>query len=123
MPVSELTAMESSELEDRLAESRRELFNLRFQKATGQLDNTARLRHVRKEVARVLTELRQRELGIGVAPLATGAPAAAEETDETPAPARRGRRARRAEAEAETPAPSEEDAAAVDADDDIEEEA
>ncbi len=47
----------------RLGESRRELFNLRFQLATGQLDNSSRLSHVRKDVARMLTVLRVREIG------------------------------------------------------------
>ncbi|HTW98414.1 MAG TPA: 50S ribosomal protein L29, partial [Acidimicrobiales bacterium] len=46
MTPSEYTGMEPSELEDKLLESRKELFNLRFQKATGQLDNTARLGRV-----------------------------------------------------------------------------
>lgn len=64
MAGSELLAMDQTELEDKLAESRKELFNLRFQKATGQLDNTARIGHVKKEVARILTLLRQQELGI-----------------------------------------------------------
>ena len=59
---SELVRMDSGELEGRLRESRKELFNLRFQLATGQLDNTARLGHVRKEVARILTVLRDREI-------------------------------------------------------------
>jgi len=45
-----------------LAESRRELFNLRFQLATGQLDNTARMSVVRKDIARALTVLRDREI-------------------------------------------------------------
>ena len=62
MAVSEYAAMEQSEIEDKLAESRKELFNLRFQKATGQLDNTSRIAHVRKDVARLLTVLRQRDL-------------------------------------------------------------
>jgi large subunit ribosomal protein L29 len=62
MAVSELATMELGELEDKLAEARKELFNLRFQLATGQLDNSARIRHVRKEVARILTYLRQHEL-------------------------------------------------------------
>ena len=64
MAASEYAAMEPSELADKLAESRKELFNLRFQRATGQLDNTARIGHVRKDVARILTVLRQQELGI-----------------------------------------------------------
>lgn len=58
----ELQQMVPEELESRLEESRRELFNLRFQLATGQLDNSARLRQVRREVARILTILRQREI-------------------------------------------------------------
>lgn len=59
---SELVLMDPTELEGRLAESRKELFNLRFQLATGQLDNTARMRDVRREVARILTVLRDREI-------------------------------------------------------------
>ncbi len=47
---------------DRLVEARQELFNLRFQKATGQLTNTARLAEVKREVARCLTEARAREI-------------------------------------------------------------
>ncbi len=46
----------------RLAEAREELFNLRFQKATGQLTNTARIAQVKREVARCLTEARTREI-------------------------------------------------------------
>ena len=59
---TEYAGMGRSELEDKLAESRKELFNLRFQKATGQLDNTARVGMAKKEVARLLTVLRQRDL-------------------------------------------------------------
>ncbi len=59
---SELVLMDPAELGTRLAESRKELFNLRFQLATGQLDNFSRLSHVRKDVARMLTELRNREI-------------------------------------------------------------
>ena len=51
-----------AELFDKLAEAKEELFNLRFQHVTGQLDNTARLSVVRKQVARVNTELREREI-------------------------------------------------------------
>ena len=50
------------ELFDQLAEAKEELFNLRFQHVTGQLDNTARLGVVRKQVARINTELREREI-------------------------------------------------------------
>jgi large subunit ribosomal protein L29 len=59
---AEILDLSSDELIDRLAEARRELFNLRFQLATGQLDNTARLGVVRKDIARVLTVLRDREI-------------------------------------------------------------
>ena len=51
-----------SELENRLSEAKQELFNLRFQNVTGQLDNTARIGQVRKDVARIETILRQREI-------------------------------------------------------------
>ena len=51
-----------TELLDRLASAKEELFNLRFQHVTGQLDNTARLGVVRKQVARLNTELREREI-------------------------------------------------------------
>ena len=60
--VSELLMMDPDELESRLTESRRELFNLRFQLATGQLDNTARMGQVRRDIARILTVLRDREI-------------------------------------------------------------
>ncbi len=82
MAASEYAAMERSELEDKLVESRRELFNLRFQKATGQLDNTARLGHVRKEVARILTVLRQQDLGLEEPGPAFGVPGARRATDD-----------------------------------------
>lgn len=58
----ELRELEDEELETRLGEYRRELFNLRFQLATGQLDNIARVNDVRKDVARILTLLRDREI-------------------------------------------------------------
>ena len=57
-----LTDLGDTDLIERLSEARAELFNLRFQFATGQLDNPARLREVRRDVARVLTELRAREI-------------------------------------------------------------
>jgi large subunit ribosomal protein L29 len=55
-------------LETRLREAKEELFNLRFQMATGQLDNNRRLRTVRHDIARIYTILRERELGLSVAP-------------------------------------------------------
>ena len=52
----------------RLREAKEELFNLRFQMATGQLDNNRRLRTVRHDIARIYTIMRERELGLSVAP-------------------------------------------------------
>jgi large subunit ribosomal protein L29 len=57
-----LRDLADGELFDRLAESKEELFNLRFQLVTGQLDNTARLGVVRKQIARIHTEVREREI-------------------------------------------------------------
>ena len=59
---SELREMDLDELESRLGQAKLELFNLRFQVVTGRLDNTARLGQVRREVARILTILREREI-------------------------------------------------------------
>ena len=63
MPTAhDLSMLDGDELASRLGESRRELFNLRFQLATGQLDNPARVGQVKREVARMLTVLRAREI-------------------------------------------------------------
>jgi large subunit ribosomal protein L29 len=59
---SELTPLDLEELESRLAEAKVELFNLRFQHVTGQLDNYARLGQLRRDVARMKTILRDREI-------------------------------------------------------------
>ena len=61
---AELRDLTTDDLSAKLAEAKEELFNLRFQNATGQLDNTARLRTVRKDIARIYTVIRERELGI-----------------------------------------------------------
>lgn len=61
----QLRALSTDELAIKLRESKEELFNLRFQAATGQLENHGRLTAVRKEIARIYTILRERELGIG----------------------------------------------------------
>jgi large subunit ribosomal protein L29 len=58
----ELRELNDVELEHRLDEVREELFNLRFQNATGQLDSTARLGQVRRDIARIETLLREREI-------------------------------------------------------------
>ena len=65
---NELRELHDDELQTRLRESKEELFNLRFQMATGQLDNNRRLRVVRHDIARIYTILRERELGLSVAP-------------------------------------------------------
>jgi large subunit ribosomal protein L29 len=64
----ELDEMNDVDLETRLRESKEELFNLRFQAATGQLESHGRLRTVKKDIARIYTVVRERELGIRVAP-------------------------------------------------------
>jgi large subunit ribosomal protein L29 len=61
---AELRALDAESLEIKLRDAKEELFNLRFQNATGQLDNTARLKTVRREIARIYTVIRERELGI-----------------------------------------------------------
>ena len=59
---NEVRELADAELETRLVESKQELFNLRFQNVTGQLDNSARIGQVRRAVARIETILRQREI-------------------------------------------------------------
>jgi large subunit ribosomal protein L29 len=60
--LKELWDLDDDQLEERLTEARHELFNLRFQHVTGQLDNHARLGQVRREIARISTLLREREI-------------------------------------------------------------
>ena len=60
----DLRALTDEELVGRLRDSKQELFNLRFQNATGQLDNNRRLQQVRRDIARIYTVMRERELGI-----------------------------------------------------------
>jgi large subunit ribosomal protein L29 len=64
LTAAELRSSSPEELTSKLAEAKEELFNLRFQSATGQLESHGRLRAVRKEIARIYTVLRERELGI-----------------------------------------------------------
>jgi large subunit ribosomal protein L29 len=59
---SELRDLDETELETRLREAKAELFNLRFQHVTGQLDNSARLGQVRRDIARIKTVLREQEI-------------------------------------------------------------
>ena len=65
---AELRELTDTDLVDRLKESKEELFNLRFQMASGQLDNNRRLRTVRREIARIYTVMRERELGLASGP-------------------------------------------------------
>ncbi|RKS69264.1 large subunit ribosomal protein L29 [Motilibacter peucedani] len=60
----EFRGLDEDELMSKLREHKEELFNLRFQAATGQLDNHGRLKSVRRDIARIYTILRERELGI-----------------------------------------------------------
>lgn len=62
MNAEDLRELTADELSEQLAEAKEELFNLRFQLATNQLDNTARLSHVKKNIARILTIAREQEL-------------------------------------------------------------
>lgn len=62
MKVSEVRSMNNAELGKQLDDSYQELFNLRFQRVAGQVSNTARFGEVRKQIARIKTVLRQREL-------------------------------------------------------------
>ena len=64
----ELDELNDVDLESKLREAKEELFNLRFQAATGQLESHGRLRTVKKDIARIDTVVRERELGIRTAP-------------------------------------------------------
>lgn len=64
MKVKELRDLTDAELDKKLTDSKDELFKLRFQMATGQLDNPMKLQEVRRKIARVKTIIRERELGI-----------------------------------------------------------
>ncbi|MEU5908367.1 50S ribosomal protein L29 [Micromonospora sp. NPDC047527] len=65
---TELRELSEEELVTKLREAKAELFNLRVQAATGQLDNNRRLQVIRREIARIYTIMRERELGLSVAP-------------------------------------------------------
>ena len=70
----ELRNVDSEDLVLKLREAKEELFNLRFQAATGQLESHGRLRAVKKEIARIYTVMRERELGITDAPETEASP-------------------------------------------------
>ena len=69
----DLRDLSDEELEHRLADTRQELFNLRVQAATGQLESHGRLRTVKRDIARIYTVVRERELGIRQTPAGSGA--------------------------------------------------
>ncbi|AZA14393.1 50S ribosomal protein L29 [Corynebacterium choanae] len=68
IPAHELRELTGEELDKRLKEAKEELFNLRFQMATGQLTNNRRLRVVKRDIARIYTVIRERELGLSEVP-------------------------------------------------------
>ena len=74
LAITELDSFENDRLTEELKKAKAELFNLRFQSATGQLENHGRVRQVKRDIARIYTVLRERELGIRVTP-AAAAPA------------------------------------------------
>ena len=88
----ELDTFEDDRLVDELKKAKEELFNLRFQSATGQLESHGRLRAVKRDIARIYTVIRERELGIRATPAPVEAPAKAE------------KKTKKAKAEADAPA-------------------
>lgn len=84
LATDELDTFEDGKLVDELKKAKEELFNLRFQSATGQLESHGRLRAVKRDIARIYTIIRERELGIRATPAAVEAPAkAAKKTKKT----------------------------------------
>jgi large subunit ribosomal protein L29 len=61
MKISDVRALSADQLEDEVLKLKKEQFNLRFQRATGQLENTSRVRQVRKDIARIKTVARQKQ--------------------------------------------------------------
>ncbi len=106
----ELDTLEDERLIDELKKAKEELFNLRFQSATGQLENHGRLRAVKRDIARIYTVIRERELGIRATPVPVEAPVKRRgETAEAKAAAKRrvepvdGTASKKAEAEVVEP--------------------
>jgi large subunit ribosomal protein L29 len=97
LTAEKLDQLDSERLFEELKKAKEELFNLRFQSATGQLENHGRLRAVKKDIARIYTILRERELGIRVAPVS-----AVEETKD----AKKSKKAAKGEAATADEAPA-----------------
>ena len=76
----DLRGLLDDELVTKLREAKEELFNLRFQSATGQLESHGRIRAVKRDIARLYTVIRERELGIRATPVAVEVPAKAKKT-------------------------------------------
>jgi large subunit ribosomal protein L29 len=92
---AELDTFENERLADELKKAKEELFNLRFQSATGQLESHGRLRAVKRDIARIYTVIRERELGIRATPVPL----------EVPAKSARASKKKSAETESENEAP------------------
>jgi large subunit ribosomal protein L29 len=87
LAVVELDTFEDERLVDELKKAKEELFNLRFQAATGQLESHGRLKAVKRDIARIYTVIRERELGIRATPAPVESPAApAKKTKKAKAP-------------------------------------
>ena len=80
LAITELDTFEDERLAEELKKAKAELFNLRFQSATGQLESHGRVRQVKRDIARIYTVLRERELGLRVTPAAAPAPAKAKKS-------------------------------------------
>ena len=80
----ELDTFEDDRLVDELKKAKEELFNLRFQSATGQLESHGRLRAVKRDIARIYTVIRERELGIRATPAKVEAPVKAAKAKTAP---------------------------------------
>ncbi|TMC51505.1 MAG: 50S ribosomal protein L29 [Chloroflexi bacterium] len=108
MKVDELRVLEADELGVRMKTARRELYELRFKHAVGQLENSSQISKVRHDIARIMTVLRERDFGIlpsvdqsalpAVAIAEPPAEATADQEEEAPKP-KRGRRAKKEEPE------------------------
>ncbi|WP_040162990.1 50S ribosomal protein L29 [Microbacterium gorillae] len=90
LATSELDTFEDQRLLEEVRKAKEELFNLRFQSATGQLESHGRIRAVKRDIARLYTVIRERELGIRATPAVV----------EAPAKAKKASKAKKAEAEA-----------------------
>ena len=86
MKANEVRELSTDELHGRVAELKEEMFNLRFQLATGQLDNHRRMRQVRRDVARIRTVLRERDYAAAEETRAPAAPVVVEAAATEPAP-------------------------------------